>query len=149
MAIASPTDAAPLPPARPSPLAIQILSIIFYGSFAIAVSIVAIVAFGVVGIVLAAFLAWQWGRIPSLGRTAPAADPLDDLVPALPKGDQTATENTSFNAYRDALLERLEQEQDAFHDFLHQLREAKDKAEFDQFMADRAGKTAIPGPASA
>ena len=35
------------------------------------------------------------------------------------------------------MLKRLEQEQEAFEAFLERLREAKDKAEFDQFMEDR------------
>jgi hypothetical protein len=37
-------------------------------------------------------------------------------------------------------LRRLEEEQRAFEDFLARLREAKDKAEFDQFMDARARK---------
>ena len=34
----------------------------------------------------------------------------------------------------------MEEEQDSFEAFLERLREAKDKAEFDQFMDDRARK---------
>ena len=36
-------------------------------------------------------------------------------------------------------LRRLEEEQREFRDFLDRLRMAKDKAEFDQFMAERRG----------
>ena len=46
--------------------------------------------------------------------------------------------NTAFDAYKAETLRRLEEEQEAFQSFLDRLREAKDKAEFDQFMADRA-----------
>ncbi len=46
--------------------------------------------------------------------------------------------NTAFDTYKADTLRRLEEEQDAFESFLNRLREAKDKAEFDQFMADRA-----------
>ena len=46
--------------------------------------------------------------------------------------------NTAFDAYKADTLRRLEEEQDAFEAFLQRLREAKDKAEFDQFMDDRA-----------
>lgn len=46
--------------------------------------------------------------------------------------------NTAFDAYKEATLRRLEEEQDAFEAFLQRLREAKDKAEFDQFMDDRS-----------
>ncbi len=49
--------------------------------------------------------------------------------------------NTAFDAYKADTLRRLEQEQDAFESFLQRLRDAKDKAEFDQFMDERA-KTA-------
>jgi hypothetical protein len=46
--------------------------------------------------------------------------------------------NTAFDAYKADTLRRLEEEQDAFEAFLQRLRDAKDKAEFDQFMDDRA-----------
>jgi hypothetical protein len=45
--------------------------------------------------------------------------------------------NRAFDDYRAETLRRLEDEQREFRDFLDRLRMAKDKAEFDQFMADR------------
>jgi len=48
--------------------------------------------------------------------------------------------NLAFDAYREETLRRLEDEQAAFGSFLQRLREAKDKAEFDAFMDDRAKK---------
>ena len=43
-------------------------------------------------------------------------------------------------------MRRLEQEERDFQDFLARLRMAKDKAEFDQFMAERrAGQVAAGG----
>ena len=48
--------------------------------------------------------------------------------------------NSAFDAYKAETLRRLEEEQDAFERFLNRLREAKDKAEFDQFMDERAKK---------
>ncbi|MGB0660865.1 MAG: DUF2852 domain-containing protein [Mangrovicoccus sp.] len=45
--------------------------------------------------------------------------------------------NSAFDAYKAETLRRLEDEQDSFQEFLKRLRDAKDKAEFDQFMADR------------
>ena len=48
------------------------------------------------------------------------------------------TGNAAFDDYREETLRRLEEEQSAFVGFLEQLRRAKDKAEFDQFMAERA-----------
>jgi len=50
--------------------------------------------------------------------------------------------NSAFDAYKADTLRRLEEEQDNFEAFLTRLREAKDKAEFDQFMDDRAAKPA-------
>ena len=46
--------------------------------------------------------------------------------------------NSAFDAYKADTLRRLEDEQQAFESFLQRLRDAKDKAEFDQFMDDRA-----------
>jgi hypothetical protein len=45
--------------------------------------------------------------------------------------------NHAFDAYREETLKRLEDEQHEFKDFLERLRLAKDRAEFDQFMAAR------------
>jgi hypothetical protein len=45
--------------------------------------------------------------------------------------------NHAFDEYREETLKRLEEEQKAFKAFLDRLRQAKDKAEFDQFMAER------------
>ena len=49
--------------------------------------------------------------------------------------------NRAFDAYKEDTLRRLQEEQDNFEAFLERLREAKDKAEFDQFMEDRARKS--------
>ena len=52
-----------------------------------------------------------------------------------------STGNAAFDAYKTDTLRRLEEEQENFEAFLRRLREAKDKAEFDQFMEDRAKRT--------
>lgn len=49
-----------------------------------------------------------------------------------------STGNAAFDAYRAETLRRLEEEQEAFQAFLDRLREARDKAEFDQFMEERS-----------
>ena len=54
--------------------------------------------------------------------------------------------NHAFDEYREATLKRLEDEQQEFHGFLDQLRAAKDRAEFDAFMADRRRRDAEPTP---
>jgi len=53
--------------------------------------------------------------------------------------------NAAFDAYKDETLARLEREQEEFESFLRRLREAKDKAEFDQFMDERARKARDAG----
>jgi len=45
--------------------------------------------------------------------------------------------NQAFDEYRSETLQRLEDEQREFQDFLRRLRQAKDKAEFDEFMAEQ------------
>jgi Protein of unknown function (DUF2852) len=56
--------------------------------------------------------------------------------------------NRAFDDYRAETLRRLEDEQREFKDFLERLRVAKDRAEFDQFMADRRRGSPEPGSPS-
>ncbi len=67
-----------------------------------------------------------WGRRASAGASASAAP---------------QSGNRAFDEYREATLRRLEEEQKEFVDYLERLRQAKDKAEFDAFMADRRRRT--------
>jgi hypothetical protein len=60
-------------------------------------------------------------------------------------GGPPSSGNHAFDEYRSETLRRLEEEQREFKDFLARLRMAKDKAEFDQFMAERRTRS---GPAS-
>ncbi|WP_371223881.1 DUF2852 domain-containing protein [Roseovarius sp. 2305UL8-3] len=53
-----------------------------------------------------------------------------------------STGNTAFDGYRAETLRRLEEEQENFEAFLQRLRDARDKAEFDQFMDERAKASA-------
>ena len=48
--------------------------------------------------------------------------------------------NAAFDDYKAETLRRLEEEQQEFQEFLEQLRRAKDKAEFDQFMSQRRSR---------
>ena len=54
--------------------------------------------------------------------------------------------NRAFDEYRTETLRRLEEEQREFHEFLDRLRFAKDKTEFDQFMAERRNRPQDPQP---
>jgi hypothetical protein len=50
--------------------------------------------------------------------------------------------NKAFDDYRAETLRRLEEEQKEFQDYLERLRQARDKAEFDQFMNERRNRPA-------
>jgi len=50
----------------------------------------------------------------------------------------SSTGNAAFDTYKADTLRRLEEEQENFEAFLKRLRDSKDKAEFDQFMDERA-----------
>lgn len=52
--------------------------------------------------------------------------------------------NRAFDEYRAETLRRLEEEQQDFVGFLDRLRFAKDKAEFDQFLAERRQRPESP-----
>ena len=52
--------------------------------------------------------------------------------------------NRAFDEYREDTLRRLEEEQAEFKGFLDRLRHAKDKAEFDQFMAEHRSRPTPP-----
>lgn len=57
------------------------------------------------------------------------------------KSAMTSSGNSTFDAYKADTLRHLEEEQSNFGEFLKRLRDAKDKAEFDTFMDDRASRT--------
>jgi hypothetical protein len=53
---------------------------------------------------------------------------------------RAASGNRAFDEYRADTLRRLEEEQREFKEFLQRLRFAKDRAEFDQFMAEQSNR---------
>jgi Protein of unknown function (DUF2852) len=55
-------------------------------------------------------------------------------------GTPPSSGNRAFDEYRSETLRRLEEEQREFRDFLDRLRFAKDKTEFDAFMAERRNR---------
>src|SRR3977135_3727902 len=59
---------------------------------------------------------------------------------------QPSSGNHAFDEYRTETLRRLEGEEREFREFLDRLRFARDKTEFDQFMADRRSRPAPPPP---
>jgi hypothetical protein len=57
---------------------------------------------------------------------------------------QRSSGNRAFDEYREDTLRRLEEEQREFREFLDKLRFAKDRSEFDQFMAERRSRPTGP-----
>ena len=55
-------------------------------------------------------------------------------------GAPPSSGNRAFDDYRTETLKRLEDEQREFKEFLERLRFAKDRSEFDQFMAERRNR---------
>lgn len=73
-------------------------------------------------------------------------DPGDDVERVQDRLRQPQTSgNRAFDEYRAKTLQRLEDEHRAFQEYLARLRMAKDRAEFDEFMAERGAK---PGSGS-
>ena len=62
------------------------------------------------------------------------------------RGPWASSGNSAFDEYRAETLRRLEEEQKEFREFLDRLRQAKDKSEFDQFMAERTRRPQGPAP---
>lgn len=92
----------------------------------IAAMILGFIFFWPVGLALLAYMIWSkrmFGKCSRRTRSASYAF--------------KSSGNSAFDAYKAETLRRLEEEQDSFQDFLKRLREAKDKAEFDQFMDER------------
>ena len=108
----------------------------------IAVMVLAFIIFWPIGLAILAYLIWS-GR---LGCRAQGG--MHNMFKArgrwhAPCGGNRNREtsgNSAFDEYRADTLRRLEEEESEFHAFLDRLRQAKDKAEFDQFMADRRGR---------
>lgn len=99
----------------------------------IAVMVLGFILFWPVGLALLAYMIWSKRMFSKSGRTRTAQYGLTAMKPS---------GNSAFDAYKQETLRRLEDEQHAFESFLERLRAAKDKAEFDQFMDERARKAA-------
>jgi len=90
-----------------------------------------------VGLFLLFYIIWS-NRMFSCNKSARWARSSGRGMMANARAATRPSGNATFDAYKAATLRRLEDEQGSFEAFLGRLREAKDKAEFDQFMDDRA-----------
>jgi hypothetical protein len=94
-----------------------------------------------IGLALLAYLIWS-GRMAcgSHGRWYGRQEKMERWRENWRRGWGGSSGNAAFDEYRAETLKRLEEEEREFRDFLDRLRKAKDKAEFDQFMADRKSR---------
>ena len=104
--------------------------------------VLSFVLFWPLGLALLAFLIWS-GRMGCWKHAGHAR--WHDRMHSAPGRwyrMQQSSGNRAFDEYREETLRRLEEEQREFKEFLDRLRHAKDKAEFDLFMAERVQRPA-------
>ena len=110
----------------------------------IALMVLGFVLYWPVGLAILAYLIWS-GRMACWkhhrrGRWQEGGmERMRDAMNRWGNGGSRAgtTGNRAFDAYREATLKRLEEEERDFAAFLDRLRMAKDKEEFDAFLAER------------
>ena len=125
----------------------------------IALTVVSFIVFWPLGLVLLGFLlgsgrmaCWAHGRGDRWQRRMERMQQRMERMQAAAErwggsgGYRAPTGNRAFDEYRAETLRRLEEEQREFMEFLNRLRHAKDKAEFDQFMAERGRRSENSGP---
>lgn len=114
----------------------------------IAVTVLAFIVFWPLGLALTVYLFWSgrmsFGSHRGMGRWQERMSDNMERWCGPRRGRYStgnySTGNNAFDEYREQTLDRLEDEQQEFQDFLKQLRSAKDRAEFDQFMANRRSR---------
>ncbi len=110
----------------------------------IALMVVSFIFFWPVGLALLAYLIWsgRMGCSNSSNKTSWTSW-------RSRHGGMGDTGNRAFDQHREDTLRRLEEEAAEFKDFVDRLKFAKDKEEFDRFMAERHSRTAGPAQPSA
>jgi hypothetical protein len=105
----------------------------------IGVMVLGFILFWPVGLAILAYLIWSGrmscGRHGGAGRWYGTENRQGGWCGGWRRSQSSG--NHAFDEYRAETLKRLEEEEREFREFLERLRQAKDKAEFDQFMADR------------
>ena len=114
----------------------------------IVVMVLGFVVFWPIGLAILAFMLWSGrmgcGRHGGRGRWHFEGIKRDRRDRWFSGRNGGSSGNVAFDEYREETLRRLEDEQKEFKDFLHRLRHAKDKAEFDQFMDERRRRPPAP-----
>ena len=124
----------------------------------IGVMVLGFIVFWPVGLAILAYMIWS-GRMGFWKCGGPGRWHRADASRSQRQGgrwsrNNDTSGNAAFDEYREETLRRLEDEQTEFQGFLERLRHAKDKAEFDAFMAerrpgsDRDDRSTSPGDAA-
>lgn len=103
----------------------------------IAAMVLGFVFFWPVGLALLAYMIWSKRMFSKSCRRAGGSSRHFEMRRS-GMAAMKSSGNSAFDAYKAETLRRLEDEQASFEAFLERLRDAKDKAEFDQFMEDRS-----------
>ena len=129
----------------------------------IALVVLGFIVFWPVGLALLIYLKWsgrmscwkhgQYGRWHSPDNAQSGRDTRDEFRAWRRRNrgwGRHSSGNVAFDEYREETLRKLDEEQSEFRDYLDRLRSAKDRAEFDQFMAERRNRppTAEPPPSA-
>ena len=117
-----------------------------YGKGAwVAVMVLSFIIFWPAGLAILAYLIWS-GRMNCWKHGGPGRwhyrrrGATRDHEYQAGRHEGASSGNHAFDEYREETLKRLEDEQSEFQAFLERLRHAKDKQEFDDFMAERRDK---------
>ncbi len=113
--------------------------------------ILSFIVFWPLGLAILAYVIWSgrmacWTRGRG-GRWQERMERLQEAAKGWRGWEPPSSGNSAFDEYRAETLRRLEEEQREFKEFLERLRRAKDKAEFDQFMAERRARRPDAGTA--
>ena len=107
----------------------------------IALMVLAFIVYWPLGLAVLAFVIWSGRMACWKGREMSRWHPSNVRSAGTWWQPHPSSGNRAFDEYRSETLRRLEEEQREFHEFLDRLRMAKDKSEFDQFMAERRNRT--------
>jgi len=119
----------------------------------IGLMVISFILFWPIGLAVLAFLLWSgrmgcgWSGSRKSNWSARMVDTMERKSSEFRGfgGAFGSSGNRAFDEYREATLKRLEDEQREFREFLENLRHAKDRAEFDQFMSQRRDRPTSGG----
>lgn len=118
----------------------------------IVLMVIAFIVAWPLGLVMLAYILWG-DRIPEIRRHFDGVKrEWSGESRCGPRGGYSRSGNSAFDDYRSAELKRLdeerrklEEERRQFEQYVHDLRRARDKEEFDRFMAERAQRARKAG----